>query len=247
MEPVYYRNIGNPGFGNLALQLSMIYGNVKYVHKSILDFEFSNCIELHGFTIVDTEGAPQPHVPVYINQTNFTGIHTLMRDILKPTEYMKGLISAELHILEGVSSAVNIRRGSYCHDSTMYADDRAKTANHYFCSEKGLEKFKQIIQSEPGKVYVASDSSSTKKELKELFGSKVVMHETQYAHTAPQTLWSENQTVKNLQDVYLVWFIMSMCPKIFITAGSPELVGFSTYGYAAAVYGNKVCLLVLND
>lgn len=247
MDHVYYRNKDNPGLGNLAIQLSDIYGRVPYVHKSILDYEFSNCIELHGFTIVDTEDAPHP--PAYVTITSYTvrHVHPKMRDIFKPSKHMKSLINAEKHLLEGVSCAVNIRRGSYSPDSTMFCDDQSKTPNHYFCSDTGLEKFKAIIQSVPGKVYVASDSPSTKRELQKLFGSKLVMHETQYAHTAPQTLWSENQTVKNLQDVYLIWFLISMCPFVFVTGGRPDYVGFSTYGYSAAIYGAKPFNIVFNE
>jgi hypothetical protein len=247
MDLVYYRNKHNPGLGNLVLDLAALLGQVKYVHKSILDYEFSNCIELHGFTIVDTEGAQHPPGGLYINQFTIQNIHPRIRDIIKPTPYLRGLIEAEKHVLEGVSCAVNIRRGSYSPDSTMYCDDRAKTSNHYFCSDSGLEKFKDVIRQAPGKVYVTSDSPSTKKDLKTLFGDKVVMHETQYAHTAPQTLWAENQTIKNLQDVYLIWFLLSMCPVIFVTGGRSDLVGFSTYGYAAAIYGSKPFQIIFND
>ena len=247
MDLVYYRNKHNPGLGNLFLDLAAISGQVKYVHKSILEYEFANCVSLSGFTIVDTEGAPSPPGGLYINQYTVQVVHPRIRDIIHPTAYMQALIQSQMHVLEGVTCGLNIRRGSYSKDSTMYNDERALTSNHYFCSDTGLAKFKKVIENAPGKVYITSDSPSTKNEIRALFGPKVVMHETQYAHTAPQTLWAENQTVKNLQDVYLVWFILSMCPKVYVTGGTPDLVGFSTYGYTAAIYGAKPFEIIFNE
>jgi len=39
-----------------------------------------------------------------------------------------------------------------------------------------------------------------------------------------------------------------MCPKLYLTGGmSDGLVGFSTYAYIAAIYGNKNFEIVFND
>ena len=39
---------------------------------------------------------------------------------------------------------------------------------------------------------------------------------------------------------------MSKCPRLFITGGNKDLVGFSTYAYMAAIYGNKQFNMIFN-
>jgi len=46
--------------------------------------------------------------------------------------------------------------------------------------------------------------------------------------------------------IYLKFFLLSKCPKLYLTGGRGDMVGFSTYGYMAAVYGNKPFEIVFN-
>jgi hypothetical protein len=149
---------------------------------------------------------------------------------------MKKRIRENLHLIDGVTCGINIRRGSYSEDSKQYSDDRALAPEHMFCNDNGLEKFKKIISDSSGRVYVSSDSPSTKKELKNIFGDKITMVETEFIHTSADADHPANRTLKDYQDVYLVWFLLSMCPLIFITAGLTSEVR-STFGLTAAFYG----------
>ena len=72
------------------------------------------------------------------------------------------------------------------------------------------------------------------------------MIETKFACTAIQT-GTNTQSLKTLQDVYLEWFLISMCPKVYLTGGRTDLVGFSTYGYTAAIYGSKPFEIIFNE
>lgn len=240
---VYRPVVPKPGFGNLLILLSVCKSNgVKYVHKDIFDYEFGNCFTVHGFTITDQDGRC-PHLPVYINQENRNTVHTLCRDIVKPTAHLMYLVARHSHLLDGVTLGVNIRRGNWSADSTQFAG--STDPKFYFCSDAGLEKFKHFIGANQGRVYVTSDSPSTKRHLKDIFGDKVTMLDTEYTHTAEQTDETV-QTVKNLQDVYLSWYLLSMCPGVLVTAGRGDSVGFSTFGYMAAIYGGKPLHFVFN-
>lgn len=156
---------------------------------------------------------------------------------------MKELLSQNIHLLEGVTAGVNIRRGSYSEDTKQCKDGGGP--EHYFCSDAGLEKFIEIIRAEPGRVYVASDSPSTKNKLKEIFGDKITMNETEFVHTSDED-YAGKRTVKNFQDVYLVWFLLSMCPKLYITGGKVpgDCTGMTTYGFSAGLYGGSQIMLV---
>ena len=239
-----YSPLGHkPGFGNLLMNLCVCkMQGVERIHRSVLDFEFGNCFIIHGFTIVDFEG-DQPVCHTYINPSWHQFVWPLSRDIIKPTPHLQELTKQHMHLLDGVTLGVNIRRGNYSEDSVQLSGTTEK--KFFFCSDSGLAKFVQAIDDAAGRVYVTSDSPSTKQFLKNKFGEKVTMVDTVFAHTAEQTDPS-SQTVKNLQDVYLVWYLLSLCPKVLCTGGTTDLVGFSTFGYMAAVYGSKPMEIIFN-
>jgi hypothetical protein len=244
MDLVYRPTVPKPGFGNLLMNLcTSKLQNVKYVHKDILEYEFGNCFTLDGFTIVDFDGE-QPKCPIYINPEWNANVWPLCKTLVKPTPYLLNLVENHKHVLTGVVLGVNIRRGNYSEDSVQFHGTTER--KFYFCSDSGLAKFIKEIEEAPGRVYVSSDSPSTKQMIKDKFGSKVSMVDTAYVHTAEQTDPS-NQTMNNLQDVYLVWLLLSMCPKILVTGGTHELVGFSTFGYMAAHYGSKPFKIIFNE
>jgi hypothetical protein len=217
---------------------------VEKIHKDVLDdYEFGNCFSLSGFTIVDYDGPP-PDCPIYINETWHRNVWPLCRSIIQPTPYFQGRVQAHTHLLEGVTLGVNIRRGNYSPDSVQFAG--STDPKFYFCSDTGLSKFKDAIARASGRVYVTSDSSITKRHLKDVFGDKVTMLDTVYTHTAEQTDESV-QTIKNLQDVYISWYLLSKCPAVLVTGGRTDMVGFSTFGYMAAVYGGRPLEIVFNE
>jgi len=244
MVLVYRPQIPKPGLGNLLMNLCAAkLHDTKYLHKDVLAYEFGNCFNIHEFTIVDFDGE-QPYCPGNINQEFHERVWPLCRKLVSPTQRLLDLVEQHKHVLEGVVMGVNIRRGAYSADSTQFPGETDRKFFH--CSDSGLAKFLKEIEEAPGRVYVSSDSPSTKQMIKDKFGSKVSMVDTEYVHTAEQTDLSAQNT-KNLQDVYLVWILLSMCPIILVTGGTTELVGFSTFGYMAAHYGSKPCKFIFNE
>ena len=243
---VYKKPEHEHGFGNLLIELSMLKGPeitkpdgtpfsviCNLIHDSAYGYELSNCVELLGFTRVSHEGTQPPRV-IIINDYMFHNFHSKIRDFVRPTEHMKQLIDAHLHLLEGVEVGMCIRRGSCAPDSVQYKSELGNKPYQYFTDEKGLANFEQIIQETPGPVYVTSDSPETKAYLKNKYGNKIRTVDTVYTFTGTQDN-TENQTTKNLQDVYLTWFLLSRCKKVYNSLGS----GFrSTFGYTAAIYGS---------
>lgn len=216
---------------------------VDKIHRDVFDYELGNCFTVHGFTVVDHDGE-RPDCPIYINPHWHQNVWPLCRNIIRPTPHLQKLVRDNAHLLEGVVMGMNIRRGNYSPDSVQFVG--STDPKFYFCSDSGLDKFKDAIVRAPGRVYVTSDSVSTKGHLRDVFGDKVTMLDTVYTHTAEQTDESV-QTVKNLQDVYLSWYLLSMCPRVLVTGGRSDLVGFSTFGYMAAVYGARPIEIVFNE
>lgn len=234
------------GLGNLLIHLTSMQHDCKCIHDNVYDYELGNCMVLNGFTRVSYNGE-QPDCPIYINPMTVQFVHSKIRTIVEPTSYMHQLIAKHSHLLEGVTAAMSIRRGSYCEDSRQYKGPRGDSPNQFFCSSVGLEKFKAIIRATPGRIFVSSDSMSTTRQLVEEFGDKLSVLEMPYTVTSTQDQ-DEAPTIENLHKVYLKWFLLSKCPKLYLTGGKRDgLVGFSTYAYIAAIYGAKPFELVFNE
>jgi len=235
-----YRKSEFAGLGNILICLCQLIGNCRNVSNTIYDNEFGSCIVLDSkyFNVIpdSPEYTSFDKCRIIINEETLKYMYNTLQQIIRPTDFMIEQIYANIHLIDGVTCGINIRRGSYSEDSKQYSDDRALAPEHMFCNDKGLEKFKKIISDSPGKVYVSSDSPSTKKELKNIFGDKITMVETEFIHTSIDANHSANRTLKNYRDVYLVWFLLSRCPRVFITAGLTNDVR-STYGLTAALYG----------
>ncbi len=244
MNQVFKRPTDEFGLGNLFIVLTVIADSCNKLHDNVYDYELSNCVILNGFTRVSYEGEP-PHRPLFINYHTVNFVHPKIRDIVSPTAHMQGLIEKHEHIIRDVTAAVSIRRGSYCADSRQYKDARGDKQNHYFCSDAGLEKFKNIIRLSKGRVFVSSDSQSTIRQLREEFGEKLSVFEMSYAITCTHDQTCSN--IEDLQNVYLKWFLLSKCPVLYLTAGNKDLTGFSTYAYIAAIYGRKPFHFVFNE
>jgi hypothetical protein len=109
-----------------------------------------------------------------------------------------------------------------------------------------VEKFRKIIKDAPGKVFISSDSKITLDSLMNEFGDKLVTLDTTFVIGMSQQS-KEELSLKNYQSIYLRFFLFSKCPHLFLTGGNPDLVGFSTYAYMAAIYGNKPFSVVFNS
>jgi len=233
------------GFGNLLILLSDCWDTCKSIHRDVYErFELSNCVTFTDHVIVDGEEGEHPPAKIIINGWTMKMVHTRIPSLLEPTEHMKTLINKHRQLLEGVTAAVHIRRGSHSKDSTQFKNASDKSFFH--CSDQGLANFERVIQQTPGRVYLASDSKEVKTILKQKYGDKISMLDTEFAITAQQDA-STTQSAKNLQDAYLEWFLLSMCPVLYITGGERDLTGFSTYSYTAALYGKKPYYLIFNE
>jgi len=233
------------GFGNTLIHLTTIDNKCTSLHNSIDDYELSNCVIIKDFTRASYDGE-QPDTPLLINLYTSKHIHPKIRNIIKPTPYMEQLIEKNMHMLEGVSCGMAIRRGSYCEDSRQYSDERSDQPQYFHCSQSGLEHFKEAMRNTQGRIFITSDSQSTLKTLVEEFGNKLVTIDTIF------TVGAEHDRVgeKNYTDyhnIYLLFFMLSKCPHLYITGGNKDLVGFSTYGYMAAIYGNIPFTIIFND
>jgi len=233
------------GLGNTLIQLTTLDKNTTKLHKSIQDYEFSNCIVINGFDIVDYDGI-QPDVAIYINNSTVKYIHPKIREIIRPTPFMEKLIRDNAHLMDDVCCGMSIRRGSYSEDSRQYKDERDEQPQFYFCSDEGLKKFKNIIKNAPGKVFLSSDSSSTVEMLIQEYGEKIVNIDQKFVVSMSQNSDGE-LTLENYHYMFLKFFLFSMCPRLFLTGGTTDMVGFSTYAYIAAIYGNKPFSIVFNS
>lgn len=234
------------GFGNLLILLSDCVDTCKAIHRNVYErFELSNCVIFPGYTIVDNDQGEHPSAKIIINSWTIPNVHSHIHSLLEPTEHMKTLINQHVHLLEDVTMAVHIRRGSHSSDSKQFKDASDKSFFH--CSDEGLKKFERVVQQAFGKVYLASDSNQVKAYFKQKYGDKIRTLDTEFAITAKQDV-TTHQTTKNLQDAYLEWFLLSMCPLIYVTGGEEpqDLTGFSTYSYTAAMYGKKPFNLIFN-
>lgn len=233
------------GFGNLLIRLTSMEDDCTLLHDSVYDYEVSNCVVIKGFTRVPYDGE-HPRTSIYINPYTMRHVHPKMRDIIEPTPYMRRLIQEHVHILDDVCCGVSIRRGSYSEDSRQFKDARADAPHFYHCSDGALRTFRDIIRQAPGKVFLTSDSQSTIASLIDEFGDKIKTIDTKFMVGAAQDI-DGDVDYTDYHSIYLLFFLLSMCPKLFITGGNTDFVGFSTFAYTAAVYGNVPFHMVFND
>lgn len=242
MEPLVFKKSG--GLGNLLIHLTSMDSECTLLHDNVYEYELANCLSIHGFTRVSHEGK-QPEAPIFINSHTVNHVHPKIRDIVTPNPFLEELIRQNIHVLDGVSCGMSIRRGSYCDDSRQFKDERSDRPEHFFCSDEGLEKFKRVIEKAPGKVFVSSDSISTLKHLIETYGDKIRTIDTTCVYIQEQR-GEENINIEKYHSVFVKFFLLSKCPHLFLTGGKTDFTGFSTFAYMAAIYGNKPFSIVFN-
>jgi len=229
------------GFGNLLILLSDSYDTCRSIHANVYSrFELSRCVTFEGYTITESDEGTHPNAKIIINPSTSKYIHSRIPLFVRPTDFMKDMIRRHHHVVDGVDAGVHIRRGSYSNDSHQF-----KTLKLYHCSDQGLANFEKVIASTKGRVYLASDSKDVKTQMIEKFGDKILTLDTEFAITAHQDV-STTQTPENLHNAYLEWFLLSMCPMLYVTGGDHDMSGFSTYSYTAAIYGKKPFSVIFN-
>ena len=244
------------GWGNVVMCLcSLLYESkiqnfTPYVHKSINDV--NRGVEFSGFEITSDNNIKIFEPKIYLNQQYFNIVHKpFMRKILKPTTRMDELIEKYKHIVKDVRCGIHIRRGAFSSDSSKIGchglnnDGSIKPA--YFASDSAVEHFKKIVESTPGRVYIASDSKELKQQFKKIFGEKISFLDTEIVLTYDCKFLENKDETKDGDrlNCYLDWLLLSMCKNLYLTGGQNGQ-DMSTFGYTAGVYGNCEINFVFN-
>jgi hypothetical protein len=138
---------------------------------------------------------------------------------------MIDLIEKHRHLINGVTTGMHIRRGASAKDSRVIVEVDTDT----FANDAAVERFKSVAENF-GPVFLASDSPETKKQF---YNARTLDTTIAVVHGS-----CPGAPTKDRRNVFLDFFLLSMCPRLLITAGNfPGVPGLSTFGYMAAQYG----------
>lgn len=224
------RSCATQGFGNVLIMLA----DFKYQHpnRQLYLQEPIDCVE--GFEIDDDPNEPTYVGQIFLNPFTMRHVHPLIREFVRPPARVKALVDANTH---GCRLGMHIRRAAYGADSKHVGntEDIEKKTPMLMCSDDGLQKFIDIIEQTIEPIFLASDSLELKKELSEKYPTKIRTYDVPEIVIASM----EFKGKKDATHAYVDWFLLAQCSLVCVTGGSPkDLVGFSTFGYTAAVYGN---------
>jgi hypothetical protein len=242
------------GWGNIVICISDLlaqYGEIQ-IHSSLMDVvrgvDFAPCLHF-----VDTLSDDVCDPKIFINEVYRHHVHRNIPLFIRPSAEVQKRLDSFTPKLEDVTCGLHIRRGAYSMDSANIGcygtDSSGQVIPAYFASDMALEKFKEIVKDAPGKVFLASDSKEVKQKFKELFGDKIVFYDVKNVVLTYTCHVLENYDTcdDDRLDCYVEWFLLSMCPQLYITGGDPDASnGISTYGYSAGCYGYKDIHFVCN-
>lgn len=239
------------GWGNIVLCLADLCFSCKQpmVHNSINDVDRG--VVFSGMEFTDRTDIEQYNPRICINDYFLNVVQPKMREIIHPSETMKQMIRENNHLVNDVALALHIRRGAHSNDSSnigchAYAED-GSIKKAFFANDTALKKFMNIVESTHGYVFLASDSKEIKELFKSKFPGRIKTLDTDIVLTYKcDVLKNYDVTTKSRLNCYLEWFLLSMCPAVCITAGNADCSDLSTFGYSAAVYGNKPIHFVSN-
>ena len=246
-----FRPVPEAGIGNLSLQITTHALSCKnpMFHKDCLSYGRHEMIKIPNIVDVD--------VPVGNGNGRIMSIHAhmknpghIMKQLIQPTDMMNELIEKNYHKLKDCAAGFHIRRGTFADDSSKYA--------YYPCAtmtavDAMIDEANKINKP----VYVSSDSISTKK----YFTSKVpkaVCLDIEIGFTADEHSQKKTVPDENIQskiNSMLEWFLLSRMPRVYISIGGTNGHNMdggqegvtSTFGYSAAIYGDKIPWYVFND
>lgn len=217
------------GLANTLIHLTDFYNGrmitESVVHESIGDYEIGRWINFK-FPTTSMMGIKKEYDPkIFINPQTTQTVHPLIRHLIEPSDELKTVIEDHKRLLEGVTAGMHVRRGASASDSRVVVEADTET----FANDNAVSRFLALADNF-GPVFLASDSPETKKK----FTSARII-DTTIAVVHGQC---PNAPTKDRRNVFLDFFMLSMCPKVFITAGNfPKHPGLSTFGYMAAQYG----------
>ena len=151
-------------------------------------------------------------------------IHSNISHIIEPTEYAKQYINKYKHLIDNVEYAFQIRRGSL--SNTKQISDLSSI----FCTDDTLNKFENILDK-PGNVFISSDCLDIKHYLRNKYGDRI-----KFIDSESQFIINHNKDDPWVS--FTEFFLLSMCPYVYMTGGNRDMNTFSTFGYMACMYGN---------
>ena len=226
------------GLANTLIYLTDFYKDrlvvEGVVHDSIGDYEVGRWLKFK-FPTTSLTGIKSVYDPkIFINPRTIKDVHSLVRFLIEPSDELKEVLKEHASIIKGVSSGLHVRRGASAKDSRVIVEVDSDT----FANDAAVGRFKSIAENF-GPVFLASDSPETKREF---YGARTLDTTIAVVHgecpTAP---------TKDRRNIFLDFFLLSMCPRVFVTGGNfPGCPGMSTFGYMAAQYGGVPWEIVQN-
>lgn len=219
------------GLGNLLIYMTQVPKASSDVYTKGRRGEY---IRFRGVEIVDDDGTlPDVHPKLFIGDPNHFKIHTM----IEPTEKMNGLIEKYKHLVDGVSYAFQIRRCGLSKSPNVNNDPGR---NNNFCTDETLKKFYNLLEHTSGNVFVSSDCYETKMDMYRRFPDRIRVIDADPTHINSD---SDVDPWVSMTE----FFLLSMCPMIYMTGGNRDMMTFSTFGYTAAIYGATKCFPIFND
>ena len=204
------------------------------VHDSIAEFEMGRWLNFK-FPTTSLDGIKTVYEPkIFINPGTIKNVHATIRNLIEPSDELKEVLKEHASIVKGVSAGLHVRRGASAKDSRVIVEVDSDT----FANDAAVGRFKSIAENF-GPVFLASDSPETKREF---YGARTLDTSIAVVHGACPAA-----PTKDRRNVFVDFFLLSMCPKVFVTGGNfPSCPGMSTFGYMAAQYGGVPWEIVQN-
>ena len=243
-----FKPAGQTGWGNIALLLANFAYEcnkktiIPYIDSSLMGDGRCDYIKINIDATDEDLDVLNPDL--FINNFTHQIYCNIMSKIITPTDDMIDLIKQHVDIIRDVKCALHIRRGACQKDSSNMGCHSGKPA--YFATDTALSRFKDVIRQTDGNVFVASDSRELKEKLRREFGERVRYLDTDISLSYTCLYHPVDTDEVARRNCYLDWFLISMCPVVYITAGNKDGSDLSTFGYSAATYGQKPVMMVYN-
>lgn len=226
-----YRPPNACGLGNILIHLC----STKRISETVLTLghrgKFIKIID-SSIEICKDNGSEESVVPPILINPNEQMKLSL---IVAPTDYANNFIEKYRHLVDDVLFGFQIRMGIKASQ-----DDIRKNYAAVFCDDTGLKKFHNIMKTTNGNVFIASDCLETIKEFDKMYPDRI------------RFIPEHTQFIGNLVDeepwvAFTQFFLLSLCPVIYMTGGAKDMFTFSTFGYTSALYGLKQFIPIFND
>lgn len=226
------------GLANTLIHLTDFYSKVfitqGVVHESIGDYELGRWLDFK-FPTTSMANIKNTYEPkIFINPQTTQHVHPTIKNLIAPSAELKKVLDEHASIIKGVTAGLHVRRGASAKDSRVIVEVDSDT----FANDAAVGRFKAIAENF-GPVFLASDSPDTKREF---YGARTLDTTIAVVHGM-----CPDAPVKDRRNVFLDFFLLSMCPKVFVTGGNfPGSPGLSTFGYMAAQFGGVPWEIVQN-